>query len=329
MQLRRRIGSLTAERDNYLSGLTQQSQNLAAAKRELKVAEARHVQERKDDTLLFQDNLKRLLAEKSKLIDEAELVSGQKDALTEALVKANFQLSNFARIDEELRLFKVQHAEGAEQQQQAFASRDAAMSNAAEVRRERDKLQEQLAAMSSAMQATASGVDRLRTELEGAKSMGDASRLSHLRAESRAARLDASVRSLVTELSGLDESHASTTAQLAASRDRADAERVCYAATLAADDATISDLTQRTRTIGAEADHSVAASSAARDDAARLADESASALVASEAQVATLTAERDAATGELAAQKRVADSLRQELKKAMQKATRAATESSG
>ena len=55
-------------------------------------------------------------------------------------------------------------------------------------------------------------------------------------------------------------------------------------------------------------------------DAVQQQQETARRLEAAEARVAELTVERDGALGELASQKRVADSLRLELKKALQKA---------
>ena len=72
MKLARHVASLTGERDNYLKGLAQQSQELAASKREVQALADAHIQERKDDTALFQANLRRLLSEKAKLHEEAE-----------------------------------------------------------------------------------------------------------------------------------------------------------------------------------------------------------------------------------------------------------------
>ena len=71
--------------------------------------------------------LRRLLSEKATLLEEVELISGQKDALTEALVKANHQLAESSRCEEELALFKAQHAEGAERLQAALAEGAAAL----------------------------------------------------------------------------------------------------------------------------------------------------------------------------------------------------------
>jgi hypothetical protein len=52
VKLARRVASLTAERDNYLTGLTQASQHLAAAKRAAAADAEAHARERKEDTQL-------------------------------------------------------------------------------------------------------------------------------------------------------------------------------------------------------------------------------------------------------------------------------------
>ena len=73
VKLARRVASLTAERDGYLQGVTQASQQLAAAQRAQHAAAEAHARERQDDNNLFQANLRRLLSEKAKLHEEAEM----------------------------------------------------------------------------------------------------------------------------------------------------------------------------------------------------------------------------------------------------------------
>ena len=73
VKLARRVASLTAERDGYLQGVTQTAQQLATAQRVQHATAEAHAKERADDNNLFQANLRRLLSEKSKLHEEAEM----------------------------------------------------------------------------------------------------------------------------------------------------------------------------------------------------------------------------------------------------------------
>ena len=73
VKLALRCASLTAERDNYLQGLTKSAQELAAEKRDAQAASDAHDQQRKEDTKLFQENLSRLLEEKAKLHEDCLL----------------------------------------------------------------------------------------------------------------------------------------------------------------------------------------------------------------------------------------------------------------
>ena len=201
--LARRVVSLTAERDNYLQGLTNTKRSAAAASQ-------LHDQQRKEDTQLFQENLKRLLSEKATLHEEVEMMSSQKDALTEALVKANHQLSDAQRIIEELKLFKTQHAEAAERLQVGLAARDTAARELHAMRLERDQLKEQLIAARLAVTQRKGDAERLRADWESARSTGEETRASLIRAESRNRRLDSSITSLSSELRALESEHASS-----------------------------------------------------------------------------------------------------------------------
>ena len=125
-------------------------------------------------------------------------------------------------------------------------------------------------------------------------------------------------------MSTLEASHAAATAAAAAAGSR----EACHVATCVADVARSEgaltralDVARRRCDEAAAAKAERSASSAESEESARLREE---AEAQTRGQLTALTAERDSAVSELAAQKRVADSLRQELKKAMQKAALAA-----
>ena len=94
VKLARLVTGLTAERDQYLMGLTEASQRLTAMREAAAEVEQLHLRDRKDDTALFQQNLQRLLVEKAQLHEEVEATCGQKDALTEVRVRTNSQLTH-------------------------------------------------------------------------------------------------------------------------------------------------------------------------------------------------------------------------------------------
>jgi hypothetical protein len=311
----RRLASLTAERDQYLQAVEQVSQQLKVTREAAARADAAHSKQTKEDTALFQANLRRLVSEKAALHEEFEIVSGQKDALTEALVKANMQLEHIGRLREEVQTWRQQHAEAAERLQAAFADRDRAERAVQEERQKSAALEGQLAAARRAIETQGRGVDSLRRELDVAGRACDEAKLVGHRSALRAKALDIDVRLLVGEMRDLDERElrASAGAAVAAAQRESVHVSTCVAA--------LEDSEADVEAANNYARHSVA--EAARVASARAAEEeSARQLEAREAdeQLARLSAERDAALGEAAAQRRVADSLRQELRKCMGRA---------
>ena len=331
VKLARRVTSLTAERDQYLKGMTEASQRLAAAKEEsnnlrsaLRSADELHERQRKDDTSLFQANLRRLLDEKSALTEEIEMMSGQKDALTEALVKANHSLEHSGRLSEELQTYRAQHREAAERLQAGIAERDAARLTAQHHQHASARLQGQLGSAQAAIAKQAKQIDSSRNELDAAQSSAAEATGAAERNAARARRLEASILLLAAEMSTLEASHAAATAAAAAAGSR----EACHVATCVADVARSEGALTRALDVARRRCDEAAAAKAERSAASAESEESARLREEAEAQtrgqLTALTAERDSAVSELAAQKRVADSLRQELKKAMQKAALAA-----
>ena len=133
-KLLRLVADLTAERDSYLAGMTEASERLAVTREAASRADEAHTRERKDDTRLFQANLQRLLVEKAQLHEEVEAIGGQKDALTEALVKANHALLGLQQMQEERDTWRTQHADAAERLQRAHAERVSQLTKAAAAR---------------------------------------------------------------------------------------------------------------------------------------------------------------------------------------------------
>jgi hypothetical protein len=280
-------------------------------------ADALHNQQRKEDTATFQANLRRLLSEKATLLEEIELVAGQKDALTEALVKANHSLETSRIATEEAEAYKQQHREAAERLQAGLAERDAAKLTAQHHKQQTANLQQQLSAAQQAIASQAVGVDALRTQLEASQQLGDEAKRAAQRGAVRSRRLEASMLCLCAEIRGLEQAcdAAERAAASAGARERCHVG-VCVAEVAHAE-ATASKALELARQAAAESASAKAQCSTATTEREQSARATSEAEQSREAAVAALTAERDRALGELAAQRRVADSLRLELKKAM------------
>lgn len=317
LRLARIAASLTSERDQYLHGLREASERVNALRLAAERADAIHEQQRKEDTATFQANLQRLLSEKASLHDEVELISSQKDVLTEALVQANRTVEQSRIAYEEAEAYKQQHREAAEQLQAGFAERDAARLTAHHHKQQATKLHEQLAAAQKAIEMQSISVDALRQELECSKEVGDEAKRAAQRGATRNRRLEASLLCLSAELTALERAHANA----ATAADEAERRETCHLATCLAEVATAEETEARTRELArsraATADAAVAERSAAAARAQESARAAGEAQASSAEQIVTLTKERDGALSELAAQRRVADSLRLELKKAM------------
>lgn len=310
VQLARQLGVLDAEREQLAA-------NLSASATQLARLNQIHTQERKDDTSLFQENLQRLLSEKARLLEEVEEATKQKDVLTEALVHANGQLGHAARLSEELATWKAQHAEATERLQRALSERDGAKASAA-------ALTKQLEAARGALGSHAQGVERLRAELDASSAQAAALATKGRReARDRAA--------LARELRDVESAWRSA----ADGADAADALLRCQVATCVASLAecehgaeAASSLARRKSDAAAAASAEARAAQAAlvevreaRDDAAKRTSVDHH---ETSRQLGALAAERDGALAELASAKRVAESLRLELKKAMRSASAAA-----
>lgn len=317
VRLAQRVAKLTSERDQYLLGLTNASQLVQELRIAAERADAVHEQQRKEDTATFQANVRRLLAEKASLHDEVELMTSQKDALTEALVKANHALGEVRLDSEEADAYKQQHREAAERLQSGLAERDAAKSIAEQLREQSRQLSEQLATARQTITAQVASADQLRQQLESATESRDHAQQAAQRGSVRGRRLEASLLALTTEMRSLELALASAASGAAHARSR---ER-CQVATCLVEvavaeaaEAAAMDVARRHAAQAAAATAERSAAAAARDESVK---ETRDAREGSEARIASLTAERDSALGELAAQKRVTDSLRAELRKAM------------
>ena len=163
----------------------------------------------------------------------------------------------------------------------------------------------------------AMGVDKLRSDLEAALRAASEARAAHLRARNGSSRLEACVASLSAEVRLLEEAQRVSEESRAASEARAACDTSALSAALRESDHALATASAIASRAGAEARRSVAHSSAGASDAQKHAEATAAALSAAEEQARTLVVERDDALTELAAQKRVVDSLRQELRKAM------------
>ena len=101
-----RITALTAERDSYRDGLAEATRRISA------------LQEcQRTDRELVAANMERVLEEKARLLEEIEVITAQKDTITEALVVANRELGErqllrdpTAEGSEEVALWKAEHA---------------------------------------------------------------------------------------------------------------------------------------------------------------------------------------------------------------------------
>ena len=319
---RGREGLATAERERVhlaqalrllVSEREEAKSRLAEARARLASLDDLHTQERKDDTQLFQSNLQRLLADKARLVEEVEEGARQKDVLTEALARVHQELRRSQRLNEERGLIAAQHSEVTERLQSALSERDKARAEL----QTRDK---QLEATRGALAAHARGVERLRAELEAVTVKSGA-------VAARARRDETERYALAAELIDVERAWAAAFADAHEVRSLRSAEvSACLGAISEADQEAAEALstarTQLALADGARLDAEAARSALAAFREVR--DAKASLSVASreqsESQLRQLSAERDSYLAELAAQKRISESLRSELKKALQRA---------
>ena len=186
--LARRVASLSAERESCMRDMAETSRKLAAAQRAAEAAEAARRVERKEDEALFNANLQRLLGEKAQLLDEVEMASGQKDALTEALVAANASVAQSRRLDEELETWKKLHKTVTEQLQVAHTERDAARAEIVRERSSRAGETSKLRSSHAALAAQSDGISKLQCELEAALADAERARSDARASEERARR---------------------------------------------------------------------------------------------------------------------------------------------
>ena len=205
----------------------------------------------------------------------------------------------------------------AERLQAGLAERDAAKLTAQHHKQQTANLQQQLSAAQQAIASQAVGVDALRTQLEASQQLGDEAKRAAQRGAVRSRRLEASMLCLCAEIRGLEQAcdAAERAAASAGARERCHVG-VCVAEVAHAE-ATASKALELARQAAAESASAKAQCSTATTEREQSARATSEAEQSREAAVAALTAERDRALGELAAQRRVADSLRLELKKAM------------
>ena len=262
-------------------------------------------------------NLGRLLDEKARLLEEVEVLQGQKDAVTEMLVRSHLQVEEQSLLAEEVATWRGEHARSveAQQQQAAEGARGLEREAAAAAR---------CVAMAAERDEARHALTRVR---DGAEAAQCAARREHLRqAEGEVLARGAIQRVLTAEL------RAAEAALADADEARSAARRAAAAASAAV------------ATRSAEAEAAAAAEHAAcrlRDGTAAAAvlegvrAEAAAALALTKAEAAAAKGVVEAALGEAReaaaasvagcnaaaddakAQRRVADSLKLELKKAM------------
>ena len=299
--LAKRVSALTSElnstRDAFHASLTASSAELDAMRTAAARVDAQHTQERKDDAALFQANLRRLLAEKESLHEEVELLGGQKDAVTEALVKATNALQQSRRLDEELQTWKSQHAEAAERLQAAFDERDAAQ-------RDLTVHMERAAAARRAISTQAEVVERLRGELDAASCARDEALVEARRRAAHGERLEASIASLVGEFSTLETTAAAAQRASAAAASREAVHVATCLSSLTESDIERVGAIERAARLAADASAARASSDAAATSEVESTRRRAAAAAAAQSAVESLTAERDAARAHPAARRR-------------------------
>ena len=241
-------------------------------------------------------------------------------AHTQALVQANNQLAGLRQLEEELNTWKREHAGAAERLQRALAERDAAREAKAQEAHRSANVASQLDAAQAHATAHSASLDDAKAAERQAIEKQEAAEKTAGRRHMLLVRAAVEASALSAELAQLEACLAAVGAGAATARGMAECERSVCISSLDASDA---ELAKAIGYAGQSAQHLAAAraeASAARaavaeataaraksDEAARSATAS---LQAVEGTVLKLTAERDSA-------KRIADSLRLELKKAM------------
>ena len=301
------LPALQKERDSYLEGMLQATRR-ATASEEARAAE------RKGDKELYAANLQRLLEEKAQRMEEIEVLQAQKDRSMEQLVTASRQSGFEQQLRDELELWKGNHRATTEELQAADA--------------ERQRLADALRAEEEARIAAAARAEGLVAQLaeltlqlrHAAERHAAATRSAEEHAATAAVR-GAEGAALAAALRDVDDDELSARvapaldalrAELAAERvavrccalssrrataERCECGRGCRCAALAAkreDEAAAARGELERERRRAAADHAEATAAAAR-----------------------LGAEGDTARAELAAQRKLADSLKLELKKAL------------
>lgn len=283
--------------------------------------------ERERDLDTWQENLARLLSEKARLLEEVETMQGQKDGITEALVRAHQQLREHNRLAEERDAFKVQYSEASVQllhrtselqlTQQELRVSKAATAAAAAASME---CQQYLATARATLATSSAAQSKLRAEVERAQGERSAAEDARARSDAFCRTAEASVARARAEGCTLSALLAEDDAarQEAIEREAmaiADA-RVWRSSVLFCEDELRSQSQGLLRRVEREAQ--------AAADSARRAELSEAAAAQSERgrleacdEVVRLRSERDAMAAELAAARKLAESLKSELRKAM------------
>ena len=301
------VATLQGERDAARAGEEEQRQAVLQAEEEMRRRET----QRHDDQLTVERNLGRLLDEKARLLEEVEVLQAQKDAVTEMLVRSHQQLEEQALLAEEVLTWRGEHARSveAQQQQQAEGARGlereaAAVARSAALAAERDEARQALTIARD--EAAAAQRAARRVQLREAE--------AEVHAKSAVQRiLTSELRAAEAMLADADEARGA--ARRAAAAAAAAAAETCSAEAEAGAAAEHAACRLRDRTAAAAVLEGVRAEAAAALTLTKA--EAAAALCEAREVAAALVAERNAAADEAKAQRRVADSLKLELKKAM------------
>jgi hypothetical protein len=285
--------------------------------------------ERELDLSTWQNNLSRMLADKARLLEEVETIQGQKDGITEALVRAHQQLREQSRLAEERDAFKVQYNEASVQllhrtselqltQQELRVSKDAtAAAAAASI-----EYQQQLETVRATLATSRAAQSKLRAEVEKAHGETSAAEEARARSDASCHAAQASVPRASAETCVLSSMLAEVDAarQGAIQREamaRADAHVWRSSLRLCEDELGI-----YSRKLLGRVEQEAQASA----EGARRAELSEAAAAQSERrrleacdEVVRLHGERDSVAAELAAARKLAESLKSELRKSMMK----------
>eukprot|EP00967_Tisochrysis_lutea_P155031 scaffold309329_cov30-Tisochrysis_lutea.AAC.2 len=285
-------------------------------------------QERQVDLNTWHENLARLLEEKARLIEEVETMQNQKDGITEALVRAHRQLKDQGRVAEEREMFKQQHNQARvlllqrseelmlTQEELRVARNDARVAAAS-----RTQLAEQLQEARSTLAMSMAAQAKLREELARARSDGLAAETRHLQVQAalsagevRSYELAVESRALVVSMEDLEETVQQVMSMAQGMELMNRMQRWLWQSSLEECETEVEHALDQLRRYKSSAEdlaaRSVASNVLVEETERRFAEKC--------DEMLQLRNERDGKVAELAAVRKLVESLKSELRKAMQ-----------